>query len=41
MKQLLHIIPSYVKDSETLLEEPKQLNLPQNAKLFTADATAI
>jgi protein subunit release factor A len=38
MKDLLFLIPSYIKDSKDLLTEIKQMTLPQNAKLFTADA---
>ena len=41
MKDLLFLIPSYIKDSKHLLNEIKNLTLPPNAKLFTADATAM
>jgi hypothetical protein len=41
MKDLLFLIPSYIKDSRHLLSELKHLQLPPNAKLFTADATAM
>jgi hypothetical protein len=41
MKDLLFLIPSYIKDSKHLLSELKHLQLPPNAKLFTADATAM
>jgi hypothetical protein len=41
MKDLLFLIPSYIKDSKHLLDEIKNLTLPPNAKLFTADATAM
>jgi hypothetical protein len=41
MKQLLHPIPSYIKDSRDLLKELKSLTIPKGAKLFTADATAM
>ena len=41
MKQLLHLIPSYIKDSKQLISEIKLLQLPPNAKLFTADAISM
>jgi hypothetical protein len=41
MKDLLFLIPSYIKDSKSLLSELKGLRIPSNAKLFTADATAM
>jgi hypothetical protein len=41
MKDLPFLIPSYIKDSRHLLPELKHLQLPLNAKLFTADATAM
>jgi hypothetical protein len=41
MKQLLQFVPSYLKDSASLLTELKTLNIPPNAKLFTADATGM
>ncbi|MFN9982940.1 MAG: hypothetical protein ACK53Y_23630, partial [bacterium] len=41
MKDLLFLIPSYIKDSRHLLSDLKHLQLPPNAKLFTADATAM
>ena len=41
MKDLLFLIPSYIKDSKQLLSELTQLTLPPEAKLFTADATAM
>ena len=42
MKKLLPLIPSYLRDSNQLLDEIKQLpHLPPNARLFTADATAM
>jgi len=41
MKDLLFLIPSYIKDSKDLLTEIKQLTLPRHAKLFTADASAM
>jgi len=41
MKELLFLIPSYVKNSKQILEELQDLKLPPNAKLFKADATAM
>jgi len=41
MKDLLFLIPSYIKDSKQLLSELVQLNLPPKVKLFTADATVV
>jgi hypothetical protein len=41
MKDLLHLIPSYIRDSKPLIEELKQLQIPHDAKLFTAYATAM
>jgi len=41
MNDLLFLIPLYIKDSKDLLSELKHLHLPINAKLFTADATAM
>jgi hypothetical protein len=41
MKELLPLIPSYIRDSKALLEELKQLQIPTNAELFTADATSV
>jgi hypothetical protein len=41
MKDLLFLIPSYIKDSKSLLSDLKGLRIPSNAKLFTADATAM
>jgi len=41
MKDLLFLIPSYIKDSKSLLSEVQELRIPSNAKLFTADATAM
>jgi len=41
MKDLLFLIPSYIKDSKHLLDKIKTLTLPPNAKLFTADTTAM
>ncbi len=39
MKQLLHIIPSCMRDSKALVQEIRDLHLSKNAKLFTPDAT--
>jgi len=41
MKELLPIIPSYIKDSREFLTDIKTLTLPPNSKIFTADATAM
>ncbi len=41
MKELLPLIPSYIKDSKDLLKELQTLQIPPHAKLFTADATAM
>jgi hypothetical protein len=41
MKELLLLIPLYIKDSKQLITEIKHLTLPLNAKLFTADATSM
>ena len=42
MKQLLHCIPTYLKDSNDLLKDLAALpELPENARIFTADATAM
>ena len=41
MKELLHLIPSYIKDSRDLLREITTLTLPKGAGLFIADATAM
>ena len=42
MKQLLHCIPTYLKDSNDLLKDLAALPiLPENARIFTADATAM
>jgi len=41
MKDLLFLISSYIKDSKHLLDKIKTLTLPPNAKLFTADTTAM
>jgi hypothetical protein len=41
MKQLLKFIPSYIKDSKSLISELRMLDIPSGAKLFTADATAL
>jgi hypothetical protein len=41
MKELLHLIPSYIKNSTDLIKELRHINLPKGAKLFTADATSM
>jgi hypothetical protein len=41
MHELLHLIPSYIKNSTKLIHDLKNLTLPQNARLFTADASSM
>ncbi len=41
MHELLHLIPSYIKNSTELIHGLKNLTLPQNARLFTADASSM
>ena len=41
LQKLKPHIPTYVKDSQQVLNETKQLRLPANAKLFTADAASM
>jgi len=41
MKELLHLIPSYIKNSSDLIKELQNINLPENAKLFTTDASSM
>jgi hypothetical protein len=41
MKQLLYLIPSYIKDSMALLQQLDSLELPPGAKLFTADTSSM
>jgi hypothetical protein len=41
MKDLLPFVKSYVKNSFSALEELKQMNIPDNALLFSADATSM
>jgi len=41
MKDLLHLTPSYIKNSTELIKDLRGLNLPRGAKLFTADATSM
>ena len=38
LQQLKHLVPTYVKDSQQVLDDVKLINLPPNAKLFTCDA---
>ena len=38
LQQLKHLVPTYVKDSQQVLDDVKLINLPPNAKLFTFDA---
>jgi hypothetical protein len=41
MKQLLYLIPSYIKNSTELLQQLDNLEIPPGAKLFTADASSM
>lgn len=41
LQKLTPHIPSYVKNSQQVLDELSTLNLPPNAKLFTTDANAM
>ena len=41
LQKLKHFVPTYLKDGEQLLNEVRELDLPPNAILFTADATAM
>ena len=41
LQQLKSSVPTYVKDSQQVLDEVKTLNLPPTAKLFTCDANAM
>jgi hypothetical protein len=41
MKELIHLVPSYLKDSTSFIQEVKELQLPDNALLFTADAKSM
>lgn len=41
LQQLLFSVPTYIKDSQQVLDEVKNLNLPPGAKLFTCDANAM
>jgi hypothetical protein len=41
MKQLLHLITSYIHDSRALITELKHLENPSRTKLFTANALAM
>ena len=41
LHKLKHLIPTYIKDSQQVLDEIKTINLPPNKKLFTYDANSI
>ena len=41
LKELLPYIKSYIKDSSTVIKELKELAIPDNALLFSADATSL
>ena len=41
MKQLLYLVPSYIKNSTELLQQLDNVEIPPGAKLFTADASSM
>lgn len=41
MKDLLHLVKSYLKDSYSLIQELKEFKLPDSTLLFTADAKSM
>jgi hypothetical protein len=41
MKDLLHLVSSYLKNSSCLIQELKHLHIPEGAKIFTADAKSM
>jgi hypothetical protein len=41
MKDLLPLVDSYLKDSTTLINELKNIELPETARIFTADAKSM
>jgi len=41
MKDLLPLVDSYLKDSTTLINELKNIKLPETARIFTADAKSM
>ena len=41
LQKLKHLIPTYIKDSQQVLDEIKTIELPPNAKLFTCDANSM
>jgi hypothetical protein len=41
MKELLHLVQSYLKDSSSFIRAIEELQLPDNALLFTADAKSM
>jgi hypothetical protein len=41
MKELLHLIPSYIKNSSKLIKDLQSIHLPEGAKLFAADVTSM
>jgi hypothetical protein len=41
MKELLPLVQSYTKNSASTIEELKTLHIPENALLFSADATSM
>jgi len=41
MKDLLPLVKSYIKNSTTIINDLKLLHLPENARIFTADAKSM
>jgi hypothetical protein len=41
MKELLPSVQSYIKNSDTLLDDLKNFTVPEGAVLFTADAKSM
>jgi len=41
LKELLPYIKSYIKESSTIIKELKELTIPNNALLFSADTTSM
>ena len=41
LQKIKHLVPTYVKDSQQVLDEVRRLHIPPGAKLFTCDANAM
>jgi hypothetical protein len=41
LKELLPCVKSYIKDSSTVIKELKELTIPNDVLLFSADATSM